>query len=142
MPDASSKPLEERLLAEIRDVTRKIQELELERRGLERLLTRLRREEVSNQEVGRKNSARRILVEKAVLDRLTLAAGKSVATHDLWRAANDIELNLNQSTFRSHLHRMKAKGLIEAGHLQGRWQLPPSGDQPSGGERGQRASLA
>ena len=49
---------------------RRIDELQLEKRGLERLIVRVRREEVANKEVGRKNSARRILVEKAVIDRL------------------------------------------------------------------------
>lgn len=130
MNENSSKVLEARLAVELALINRKIQDLESEKRGLERLLVRVRREEVSNQEVGRKNSAKRILVEKAVLDRLTEANGKSVTSHDLWRAANDVELNLKQTTFRSYLHRMKAKSLVEASQLAGRWRLPSPEEAP------------
>lgn len=131
MAEPSSKILEARLMMELTGINHKIRELETEKRSLERLLTRIRHEEVENQEVGRKNSAKRILVEKAVLDRLSVANGKSVTSYDLWRAANDVELRLNQSTFRSYLHRMKAKGLVEPALLHGRWRLP---ETPIGAE--------
>jgi hypothetical protein len=130
MADETSPILEKRLMLELSIINTKLRELELEKLSLERLLVRVRREDVANYEVGRKNSAKRLLVEKAVLNRLAAANGKSVTSNDLWLAANNIELRLNPSTFRSYLHRMKEKGMIETGYLYGRWKLP----SPSEGE--------
>ena len=125
MAEPSSKLLESRLLYELSTINRQIEELQAEKHGLERLIVRIRREDVANREVGRRNSARRILVEKAVIDRLIEAKGKTVSSGELYRAASEIEFNLKESTFRSHLHRMRMKGMIQrAGPLAGRYRLP------------------
>ena len=108
------------LLEQLSDIERRISDLEDERAALQRLLARLRRQNVASQEVTRRNSFNRILVEKSILDRLS-DSSKPVATPDLYRNAKNIVYSLNENTLRSHLHRMKKKGVIDHGPTRGTW---------------------
>lgn len=114
---------EETLLGELARINRKLDDLASEKRSLERLIVRMRRENMASNEVSRKNSAGRMLVESAVIKALSQARGKSVTVSDLRIAAEDVEFRLKESTFRSHLHRMKLRGLIVPADY-GRWKLP------------------
>jgi DNA-binding transcriptional ArsR family regulator len=117
-----SPTVEFRLLEEVASINRKLAELELEKRSIERVIVRMRREGLSSREVTRKNSSSRLLVEHAVLEALRKAKGKSVAVADLRFAVETVEMRLNISTFRSHLRRMKERGLIAQADY-GRWVL-------------------
>lgn len=124
--NATAKPmpddlLEMRLLGELAAVERRIHELEQERVSLQRLITRVRRENLAARDVTRKNSIGRVLVENAIMQRLNEVPGRSARTSDLWRAARSTDLRLKESTFRSHIHRLKGRGLIESAGF-GKWR--------------------
>jgi hypothetical protein len=114
--------LEGHLLAQITAVDQEIAKLQAQRDTLRDLLFRARRENSTLRDVTRKNSFDRILIEGRIVN-LLKAATKPVPTQRLWWAAQEVNPRLRSVTFRSHLHRLKGKGLIEsAGH--GSWSAP------------------
>lgn len=115
--------LERRLLRELAIVNQRIVELQAEKLTLERLLIRLRKSSVDTGDVTRKNSAGRLLVENAIIDRLQSAGERGVPTLVLWKVARDAHPHLKEATFRSHLHRLKSKGLIES-PVYSYWRVP------------------
>ncbi len=115
--------LEARLLNELARLNREIHNLQGERAALERLITRARRENVAVREVTRINSAARVLIEQAVLEKLRKANGRSLSVEELRLAARSVEIGIKDPTFRSHLHRLKNRGLIESAGY-GRWRIP------------------
>jgi hypothetical protein len=85
------------------------------------LLLKVRRENLSLRDVTRKNSFDRILIENRILE-VVKAAKREVPTTRLFLAAREINPQIRNSTFRSYLHRMKAKGMINnSGH--GYWTV-------------------
>lgn len=129
-----TKALEIRLLGELGRLNRQISELEKDKISLERILVRIRKEDLSNREVNRKNSVGRLLVEKAILDRLRESKGeRPVATGELWKAARRADPFLKEGTFRSYVHRMKARQEIEA-PAYGHWKIAKDANSPSDGE--------
>ena len=108
-------------MGELAALERRIHELESERATLQRLIMKVRKENLATREVTRKNSIGRVLVENAILERINEVPGRSVRTNDLWRAASATDLRLKQSTFRSHIHRLKGRGLIESAGFA-RWR--------------------
>jgi DNA-binding transcriptional ArsR family regulator len=125
----NEETIESKLLREVANIKGKITELELEKRTLERLIVRLRRESLSQTDVTRKSSSTRLLVENSVMQTLTRAKGKSVSVADLQRAAESVEFHLKPSTFRSHLRRMSEKGLIIPADY-GRWKRAATEEEP------------
>lgn len=122
---------EERLIKEIHDINQKIDELTKERRAVERLLLRARRENAASQSVVRKNSFGRVLIEKVVLDMLRAAKGP-VYSRALLKAAREVDFDLKDVTFRSYLRRMKVRELIENPKgKSGLWQLRGGIEQSS-----------
>lgn len=123
--------MEARLLAELSNINKQIADLTEERRVIERLLVRTRRDELAINDVTRKNSVGRLLVEQAVLGRLKKSL-KPVKSRELFNAAKSADYELKESTFRSHLFRMKKRGLIaaEKGRF-GEWTLPESPSTPN-----------
>jgi hypothetical protein len=117
-----SSALEARLLRELAALNRQISELEKDKISLERILVRIRKEGLGKYEVNRKNSAGRLLIEKAILDRLREAQGRSVAIHELWKVARRVNPLVKEGTFRSYIHRMKARQEIEAPSY-GNWRI-------------------
>jgi len=121
MSDDQNYFLERRLLNEIAQLERKIAELELERDGLKRVLTRVKRENLAAHEVGRRNSVDRVLIESRLLEYLR-HAGRAVSSGELYNVAKNINPKLKETTFRSHLHRMKKKNMIaNAKFKRGMW---------------------
>ena len=117
---------ERRILKDIEEIESRIKALEAEKIGLQRVLTRLRKETVSSREVGRRNSINRVLVEAQILERLK-ANKKATPSQDLFDAAKAVIFYLKESTFRSYLSRMKKKGLIKnQGSQRGIWVLDKS----------------
>lgn len=113
--------LEQHILAEIEELERRMAELELEKVGLQRVLMRLKKENVSSHEVGRRNSIDRVLVEARLLEQLRHEK-TALSSSRLYEIAKGVHPDLKESTFRSHLHRMKMKNMIRnVGSRRGVW---------------------
>lgn len=123
MAEIEESYYERRLLREIEAVEGRIRGLASEKTALQRLLVRARRERLLGQEVGRKNSIDRVLIESKVIEVLEKSP-KPLSSRELYLATTSIIFPLNDNTFRSHLHRLKKRGAIEnVGGRPGVWQL-------------------
>lgn len=120
--EASPSAYERRLMRAIEDIQFKMRELAADRQALERQLMIARRENTYLNDVSRKNSANRVLVENRILEVLR-AAPKPMANALLYREARDANHDLTNNTFRSHLHRLKKRGVIESAG-RGLWKIP------------------
>ena len=118
----SARQLRESLELEIHNLSRQIYDLTQQRDALQRMLKRSRDQDdaLSRTEVTRKNSINRVVAEGSLLRYLHGAKGP-VQTKKLFRAACSATPGLNENTFRSHLHRMKERGLVESPN-RGTWQ--------------------
>lgn len=117
-----------KLQAEIRAIDLKIADLTAERHALTRILERTRSEVFTAAGPTRKNSYSKIVVEQEILQTLRSRV-VPVSSADLLAAARTVRYNLKPVTFRTHLHRLKAKGLITNSDEKGRgyWSLIPKG---------------
>jgi DNA-binding PadR family transcriptional regulator len=122
MADAPISLYERRILHEIGEIESKIKELTQEKEALSRQLMKARREAANLSDVHRKNSVNRAMVEMRVLEVLRNAK-KPMRTKELFRAAQYVNFELNESTFRTYLHRMKNKNLIRNAKAAGVWAL-------------------
>lgn len=111
---------ERRLQQEIEAIELKLKELTAERDALKRQLIKARWENHHLRDVNRKNSASRVMVEQRVIGALEQAT-KSMTSSQLFEIARLANFELKENTFRTHLHRMKEKGLIE-NVSRGRWR--------------------
>jgi hypothetical protein len=119
--------LERQILTELGRIERNIAGLRAERDALQRTLSRVRQQRLGNLGTTRRNSHSRILAESEIVDALKKAPEKTLTTAQLLKSEIAINPDLNPTTFRSHLHRMKKKGLIVAkGGQRGVWTLPPA----------------
>lgn len=110
---------ERRLMREIEDIELRMKELSDERDALRRQLIKARWENHHLRDVNRKNSASRVMIEQRVLSALEQAS-KPLTSRQLFEVARLANFELKENTFRTHLHRMKAKGLIRSVG-RGRW---------------------
>jgi superfamily II RNA helicase len=123
LPDEDSSTTsyyERRLQQEIEAIELKLKELTAERDALRRQLIKARWENHHLRDVSRKNSASRVLVEQRVLAALEQTT-KPMTSRQLFSVARLANFELKENTFRTHLHRMKSKGLIE-NVSRGRWR--------------------
>jgi hypothetical protein len=105
--------LENTILLEIEQINNQVRDLLHQKRSLEEVLIRARQksELVKRTDVTRRNSVNRILVEGAILE--TIRGSRTpVRPKKLFVEARGMVPSLGESTFRSHLFRMKARGLI------------------------------
>lgn len=117
----STPYLENSITRQILEIDNKLKELTSERRALERLLLRARQDEAQAREPIRRNSVNRVLVENRILEALRKSSSP-VSNRDLLNAARAAVYNLKETTFRSHIKRMKdAEKIIAKGQ---RWVLP------------------
>lgn len=126
MASGEKSSLLPKLEAEIRAIDLKIADLNAERHALTRILERTKSEIFTAAGTTRKNSFSKIVVEQEIL--LTLRRKVvPVSSADLLAAARTVRYNLKPVTFRTHLHRLKAKGLISNSDEKGRgyWSLVP-----------------
>lgn len=112
---------EKRLIREIEALEMRISEFREEQLALKRQLLKARQEARALQDVSRKNSANRVMVEERILAALQ-ASEKSVSNNKLFEAARIANFELKPNTFRTYLLRLKEKGLIE-NPQRGRWRL-------------------
>ncbi len=124
MASSDNSTVETKLLKQIEEIDQRVTELNAEKSALQRLFLKVRRENVAAHDVTRKNSIIRILIENKILETLDDAGGV-VSSRKLFQSAREVFYELKESTFRSHLHRMKARGIIQLSHnLRGFWTLP------------------
>ena len=100
MVDTPISLFERRILHEIGEIESKIKELTQEKEALSRQLMKARREAANLSDVSRKNSVNRAMIEMRVLEALRNAK-KPLRTKDLFRAAQYVNFELNESTFRT-----------------------------------------
>ena len=113
--------LEDSIAQKMLEIDNKIKDLSMERRALERLLLDARREHAAKTEAVRRNSGKRIIVENSILKALRRSL-TPVSNMDLYRNARSAVFDLKDSTFRSHIKRMKDAGkIVPSGK---RWTLP------------------
>lgn len=125
--DADFPSLERQLLAEISRVDREIAALRREHETLSGMLFRARKRELGNRQVTRTNSLRRVMIENAILTHLSrVPAGRAVASGQLFIEAQRAVPGVGRSTFASHLHRLKQKGLVTASDY-GAWLATAEG---------------
>ena len=117
----------------IEEIEARIKELQDEKAALMRQLRVARWESDSLKDVNRKNSGVRVMVERRVLDALR-AAKKPVTSDALYREALKANFELKDGTFRTYLHRMKEKGLLQSAGW-GLWRLPPVERVPSNDDK-------
>lgn len=111
---------EARLQQDMRDLDIEIRRLQESKRVLQRLLMEARDSGKYRPAVKRRNSVDRVMIETAV--RSALYGKTSVKSRDIYNEVLKVSNDLKHSTFRSHLHRMKEKGLILQ-HGRGAWKL-------------------
>jgi hypothetical protein len=119
--------LERQILEQLDATARQLRELETEQESLRRLLFRIRNKAIKARDVTRKNSVTRVLIEERILETLR-RSGQGVATKALGREVSYFFPKLKSATFRSYLHRLSARGLIEpAIGKTAAWQLTDGG---------------
>ena len=111
------------LTATIARKRREIAKLKQEIGRLQRQLSDVRRFGESHAKIPRVSSANRLLVEHVILDDLRRSVPPESPTEQLWALCQGVGVK-SRSTFRSHLRRMKEKGLITSPET-GRWTLAP-----------------
>ncbi len=127
MTDENSTYYEKRLQREIEEIDAKIRDLSNEKNALQRQLMKARRESSSVADVNRKNSVTRIMIENRILEALKKAQ-KPLNSKALLYEAMHVDFGLKEATFRTHLHRMKLKGMIALAGARGVWKLPANGE--------------
>lgn len=121
MDESLLSGFELRLLRELEAIESRIKALEQEKAALQRQLLKARWERSELRDVNRKNSGNRVLVEQRVLEELRKTE-KSLSINKLFQSASSVNYELKQSTFRTYLHRLKSKGLVE-NPSRGMWRL-------------------
>lgn len=123
MNETPSSYYEKRLQREIEQIESRIRELAQEKIALQRQLMKARQENADLRDVNRKNSINRVMIENRVLEAFQ-GLNKSLKTKDLYKYAQYVNFELNENTFRTILHRMSQKGMIERTDSRGVWRLP------------------
>jgi hypothetical protein len=125
--DQEPRSAEALLLTQLAGIERQIADLERQRFTLQRLVIRVRQQGLSTQDVTRKNSFDRIMAENAIVTVLSSAPGGSrpgyVSMDEIHREVRLAVPTIKPTTFRSYLHRMKERGLIEQSDPRGHWRL-------------------
>jgi SMC interacting uncharacterized protein involved in chromosome segregation len=111
---------EQRLIREIEEIELKLKELTAERDALRRQLIKARWETHQLRDVNRKNSASRVMIEQRVLSALDQTP-KPMTSSQLFSVARLANFELKENTFRTHLHRMKERGMILS-VSRGKWR--------------------
>ncbi|MDF2369414.1 MAG: hypothetical protein P1V21_01345 [Rhizobiaceae bacterium] len=112
---------ERRLMRDIEEIDDRIKELTAEKHALRRLLIKARWENSTLKDVNRKNSATRVMVEVRIMEALK-GATKPISSKSLYNEALKASFELKENTFRTYLHRMKEKGVLESAGW-GLWRL-------------------
>lgn len=114
------KLYEARLQRDLQSIEQEIKKLHDTKRVIQRLLMEARSRDGFRPPIRRRDSIDRAMIETTI--HRTLQGQHSVKSRDIYEAVKNVSHDLKHSTFRSHLHRMKEKGLILQ-HGRGAWKL-------------------
>lgn len=118
--EMSGSLYEKRLQQEIQNINTQIRDLSNERSALERQLIKARQENAGVKDVSRLNSINRVMIERRIIE--ALSEKSPLRSQDLFREAQKVTFDLKESTFRTHLHRLKNKGVIQNAGRFGIWK--------------------
>lgn len=124
MSDETSA-LEDQIIVQMNSIDKEITKLREERSRLERMLWRARRNRNNIRDVNRVNSLDRVIIESRILQVLR-SSKSSVPTKSILHSVIMTNYKINESTFRSHIHRLSKKGLIIQEGGRGNWTVPKS----------------
>ena len=113
---------EKRILLEIEEINSRIRDLTLEKIALQRQLVKAKADNSGVKNNVRKNSINRVMIETKVIESLEKAI-KPMSTKALYKIGMVANFELKENTFRTHLHRMKKRGVIENGGNRGKWRI-------------------
>ena len=120
--DSSPQRLEQALILQLENVENRLRELVHEKEALQRLIKKIRADGLDRTDVTRKNSYNRILVENAIIKELEGSADGMTSSH-IFAAIQANHYELKGSTFRSHLLRLKQRGVLAYVDATRRWKL-------------------
>jgi hypothetical protein len=124
MSDAHSNDpdelMERRFLALLAEIEVGIAKLTAEKAALQQLIIRVRDKKSKTIDVTRRNSIDRLLVQDRILGVMQKIKTPIFGGY-LFDAVRSIVPGMNNSTFRSHLHRMKNRGMIKPSGRRGYW---------------------
>lgn len=118
-------PLERALTQELSEVELRIKELTAEASALKRQIGKASAKRQGLEFTTRKNSLNRVLAENSVLEVLR-ESGRPATTATLYKQAKATNPYLKENTFRTYLHRMKKRDVIQTARKAGEWKLPTS----------------
>ena len=122
-----SSGLAAQTLAEIAEIDRRIASLVELRDGLKRVFLNASKGGLGAVAGAQLNDIRRSMIDHVILEMLEKSDGCSMKTRDLFDGARSVSAHLKYVTFRSHLHRLKQRGLITAENVEyGSWRLVQS----------------
>ena len=121
MPATTSTSYERGLMNELAELDARIVRLKQQRETVVGMLAKARARRSVGDTVDRKNSVSRLLVETLVLEALGASEG-AMRSAELLMHVQRAMPGLKNTTFRSHIHRMRLQGLIKNHNNQrGRW---------------------
>jgi DNA-binding response OmpR family regulator len=119
-----SAELPTRIRAQLFETEQRIADLIAVRDGLLRVYARVGSQDKDSTNEIRANSYSRLLIERAILEALEAAGGKLIPTKKLFTHACAASPKLKYNTFRSHLSRLRERGLIATeARAHGFWKL-------------------
>jgi len=116
-----SLTVEQRLIGELKRKRSELKRVEREILQLKLQINRVRRTGVGDAQPQRSTSVQRLTVEAAIIDRLSLSVPPETSADQLWPLVQALGVT-SRSTLRSHLRRMKEKGIVVS-PVRGRWRL-------------------
>jgi hypothetical protein len=120
----NSSDLPTRIRAQLAETEQRIADLIAVRDGLLRVYVRVSSQDEEEKREVRSNSYDRLLIESTILEELKAAEGNRIPTRELFVHARGANPKLKYNTFRSHLTRLKERGLIAAeARARGFWKL-------------------
>lgn len=122
--DDDKRTVERQLIAALRQRDTQIKHLQSEMKVLRKQLAEVRRLGVQDAQIERSTSAKRLMIEHVILDTLRTKPSLPTESRELWYATRRVGVQ-SRATLRSHLRRMKQRGLVVS-PSPSLWQLAPS----------------
>jgi hypothetical protein len=114
---------ESRLLAQLTEIDVQMLQLAAEKSALERLIRKIREGKCCASEVTRQNSIDRIVIEQRIKE-ILIQYNYPVDGKYVYKELTKIMPDLKPATYRSHLHRMKERGMVARSKKRGFLTLP------------------
>lgn len=120
-PRLEPATMERFFLGKLQEINSKIDQLSREKQVVSKMLLDIRKQNL-RREVSRSNSVDRIMIENKIIEYLqernTYANWK-----DIYKFTISTMITLNESSFRTHLHRLKLRGIITHSLKHKGWKI-------------------